>query len=333
MGRIYNFFSGSGKDGRGVTKKQVQKDKEMGFAYFFRLLKNRLGNISSTSLLFSLCNFPVLLFFLGLSGNLDRFVPAPSNPFYAQVYGMEQLGVKNLNMAFWEGLYGTSASVPIVSTASSVLLYCGLLVLLTLGISSIGTIYNLRSVARSEPLSPWAEFFPTIGRNFRQGIPLIITDALLVVFFSYDIAAYYTNSRLSGDYFSTICFYLVVLFAVIYFIMRYYAYLMLVTFDLKFGSMMKNAFYLTFLGWKRSLAALVGSALVVIVSVYAYLLLPTFGILLPFVIGFGLLNVIGVYCAYPVIERYMIEPYYEEHPEERPGSDDEETETIFTDRG
>lgn len=333
MGKVFNFFSGSGKGTKGITKQQVKKDKDMGFLFFFKLLKNRLGNISSTSLLFSLCNFPILVFFLGLSGNFDTFVPAPSSPFYSVLYGMEQLGIANPNISYWEGLYGASASVSIVSTVSKVLLYFGLLTLVTLGISSIGTIYNLRSVTRCEPLSPWAEFFPTIRKNIKQGIPLIILDAILIPFFAYDLLAYYSDMSATGNYFTTFCFYIVVLFAVIYFIMRYFAYLILVTFDLKFSSLLKNAFYLTFLGWKRTLAALLGSAAVVLVSFYAYMLLPSFGILLPFVIGFGLLNLIGVYCAYPVIERYMIEPYYKDHPEERPGADIEEVESIFTDRG
>ena len=333
MGKVFNFFSSSGKGERGVSKQQVEKDKEMGFAFFFRLLRIRLGNISSTSLLFSLINFPILLFFLGLSGNFDTFVPAPSSPFYAALYGMEQLGIANPNISYWEGLYGASARISIVSTTSTVLMYLGLLTLITLGISTIGTVYNLRSVARCEPLSPWAEFFPTIRKNLKQGIPLILMDAILIPFFAYDLVASYTDMVASGSYFTTFCFYLILIFTIVYYLMRFFSYLILVTFDLKFKSLIKNAFYLTFIGWKRTFAALLGSAAVLLLSFYAYWLLPSFGILLPFVIGFGLLNLIGVYCAYPIIDRYMIEPYYRDHPEERPGTDVEEIESIFTDRG
>ena len=60
-------------------------------------------------------------------------------------------------------------------------------------------------------------------------------------------------------------------------------------------------------------------------------MLPVFGTFLPVVFTFGILQYIGVYAAYPVIETYMIEPYYRDHPEERP--QEEEIEPIFTDRG
>ena len=333
MGKVFEFFSGSGKGTKGVSKREVDRDKDMGFLFFFKLLKNRLGNISSTSLLFAFCNFPLLLFFLGLSGNLDASVPAPSNPQYALVYGMEQLGVKNLNVSLWQGLFGVSAEVTIVSTASRVLMLLGLLTLITLGISSIGAVYNMRAVTRSEPLSPWAEFFPVVKKNLKQGIPLIIMDAILIPFFAYDLVAYYSDMSQTGSFFTTFCFYIVAIFAIIYYVMRFYSYLILVTFDLKFGSLLKNAFYLTFLGWKRSLSCIVGSAGVMLLMIFLFRLLPTFGILLPFVIGFGLLLFIGVYCAYPVIDRFMIEPYYKEHPDERPGQDLDNVESIFTDRG
>lgn len=329
MSKLFNLFSGSdNKSGRGVTKKQVARDKKMGVGFFFRLLKTRLGNISSTSLVFSVCNFPILLFLFGISGNLDSSVPGPISPFYAQLYGLEQAGAQTPVLAPLHGIFGTNAPVSVVSTGSKVLIYCAALLILTFGLASIGAMYNARSIVRCEPLSPWSEFFPSIRRNFKQGILIAVMDALLILFLGYDLMAYYANAN---DFFMQMSFYVVLFFTLMYYVMRFHMYLILVTFDLKTSKLLKNAALLTFLGWKRSLLCLIASALTILISVYLYALLPFFGLLLPFVFTFGILIYIGVYATYPVIDKYMIEPYYREHPEERPV--EEEIEPVFTDRG
>lgn len=328
-GRIYNFFSGTNnRSGKGVTKQQVERDKKMGLGFFFRLFKNRMGNISSTSILFSLCNFPFLLFLFGISGNLDSSVPAPMSPVYATIYGMELAGERSPMLSMLHGLFGVGTTVQVVSTASRVLMYCAFLPILTFGISTLGAVYNMRSVLRCEPLSPWSEFFSAIRRNLRQGLPIAILDALLILFLGYDLIAYYANAN---TFFMQMAFYVVLFSSLIYFVMRSYIYLILVTFDLKFTKLLKNSLFLVFLGWKRSLLCLLGSALAIFINVYLYVMLPVFGTFLPVVFTFGILQYIGVYAAYPVIETYMIEPYYRDHPEERP--QEEEIEPIFTDRG
>ena len=191
----------------------------------------------------------------------------------------------------------------------------------------------MRSVVRCEPLAPWSEFFPAIRRNLRQGIPIAIMDALLVLFLGYDLMAYYTNANYASEhqFFMQVSFYLVLFFSLVYYMMRFHIYLILVTFDLKLGKLLKNALYLVFLGWKRSFLCLLASVITILISVYLYALLPFFGLMLPFVFTFGILQYIGVYAAYPVIEKYMIEPYYRDHPDELP--EEEEIEPIFTDQG
>ncbi|MBO4501873.1 MAG: hypothetical protein J5760_06485, partial [Clostridia bacterium] len=85
------------------------------------------------------------------------------------------------------------------------------------------------------------------------------------------------------------------------------------------------------LGIKRNLCALLGIGLVAFVSFYLILMFSSVAMILPFIFTFALMYFIGTYCAYPVIVKYMIEPYEKEHPkveEEIP-----EEEKIFTDRG
>lgn len=332
MSKIFNFFSGTeNKSGRGVTKQQAKHDKKMGLSYFFRLLKSRFWNISSTNLIFSLCNFPIVLFLIGISGNLDQTVPAPASPLYAQLYGMETAGESAPFLPTLQGILGTSASVSIVSDVSKALMWSAIILLLSFGLSTVGMVYNFRSISRGEPLSPWSEFFPVIKKNLKQAIPIAVLDALMIVFIGYDLMAYHMGASSSGNLLALSSFYIILFFALIYYVMRFHIYLIMITFDIKFKKLIKNALFLVFLGWKRSLVCILSSALIIFLSFMIYWMFPYFGILLPFVITLGLLAFVGVYCCYPVIDKYMIQPYYRDHPEELP--QEEDIEPIFEDRG
>ena len=90
MSRLYNIFSGTNnRSGKGISKGQAAKDKKMGCSYFFYLLRTRLGKISATNLIFTLCNFTLILFLMGITGMFDPETSAPSTPLYSQIYGME----------------------------------------------------------------------------------------------------------------------------------------------------------------------------------------------------------------------------------------------------
>ena len=93
MSRLYNIFSGTNnRSGKGISKGQAAKDKKMGCSYFFYLLRTRLGKISATNLIFTLCNFTLILFLMGITGMFDPETSAPSTPLYSQIYGMETAG-------------------------------------------------------------------------------------------------------------------------------------------------------------------------------------------------------------------------------------------------
>lgn len=332
MSKIFNFFSSTNnRTGRGVTKQQVQHDKNMGIGYFFRLLKNRFGNISSTNLIFSLCNFAIILFLVGISGTFDDKITSPSTPFFAQLYGMTTAGEASPLISSLHGMFGVNASLSVVTSTSKLLMAFAVCLILSFGLSSVGMIYNFRCISRGEPLSPWSDFFSVIRKNIKQAFPMAILDAVMIIFIVYDLMAYHMGAGTSGSILSLSAFYIVLFFCLIYYVMRFHIYLIMITFDIKFTKILKNALFLVFLGWKRSLACIGSSIAIVLLSLLIYWTLPHFGILLPFVITIGLLGFIGVYCTYPVIDEFMIKPYYQEHPEEIPKED--EVEPIFTDHG
>ena len=91
MGKLFNFFSGTdNKSGTGVSKTQARKDKKMGLGYFFYLLRTRIGKIAVSNIIFTLLNFTIILFILGVSGTFDEQTSTPASPMYALSAGTSQ---------------------------------------------------------------------------------------------------------------------------------------------------------------------------------------------------------------------------------------------------
>ena len=108
--------------------------------------------------------------------------------------------------------------------------------------------------------------------------------------------------------------------AIIYFIMRFYIYLLLVTFDMKTFKIIKNSFIFSILGIKRNIMALLGIILVVVIhALMIWFLISTplgFTMILPFVYILALTAFMSAYAAFPIIDKYLIEPYAEKEDEE-----------------
>ncbi len=330
MGKIYDFFSGSNKPGKGVTKKQVEFDKKLGFGFFFRLMKMRLGKFSATNLIFALCNIFFFVALFGLTGIIDDTVPTAANPLYAQISAASK-NDSGPAIASLYGIYGASVGMRVVSTASRFLMWSISVLILTFGLSTIGMVYNIRNVCTGDHIDTWNDFFHAIKKNIKQGIVVGIMDALLICLLVYDILAYGVEAN--REFIFLVFYYASIVFAVVYYIMRFYIYLQLVTCEMSIGKMIKNSFLLTVLGFKRNFVGLLAAIAFAVILLYCYILLPQFSIVLLCMFAFSFLTYIGVYCAYPIIKRYVIDPYYEDHPDERPEDPWSSNERVFIDRG
>lgn len=330
MGKLFNFFSGHNKEGKGVTKKQVEFDKKLGFGFFFKLMKMRLGKFSATNFIFALCNIFFFVALFGLAGILDDSVPTATSPLYGQI-SAASMNDSGPAIASLHGIYCSSIGLRVISAASEVLMNSIVVLVLTFGVSTIGMVYNMRNVCTGEHIDTWHDYFYAIKRNFKQGIVIGILDAVLIYLLVYNIIAY--NSAANNGFLFLVFYYASIIFAIVYYIMRFYIYLQLVTCEMSIGKIFKNSLLLTALGIKRNIVGLIGTALFLFALLYLYILLPQFSIILLCMFVFSFLTYTGVYCAYPVIKRYVIDPYYDEHPDERPEDPWSTDERVFVDRG
>ena len=208
------------------------------------------------------------------------------------------------------GVYGRQGTVLSFSTLSWIFFGISLLTLFTFGPVHVGTTYILRNTLRGEPVFVWSDFWYAVKKNLKQGIIFGVIDAAMIAMLAFDILSYRMNAASSGMfmalYAAAYCM------IIIYFFVRMYAYLMIVTFDMGLFKIIKNRIYFSVLGIKRNALALLGTAAVVALDLLLVRVFLPLGLILPFIIAFGLIEFMGVYAAFPKIKEVMIDPYYKE---------------------
>ncbi len=297
------------------------------FKGFFILLSRRFWNLSSVNLMFTLLNFPIFFLLYTFTGTLDKSVSAVLDPLFPAFYGVFTVSddpfIKSLYPFFSK--FGTM-SVP--STLTYVFWGLSLLTLFTFGISNAGMTYTLRGYVRCEPVFIVHDYFSTIKRNVKQAVMLGIIDILVFALLIWDCIFWSAQAGLGFIY--GIFFYVSLFLIIVYIFMRFYMYTIMITFDLSIKKIIKNSFIFAFLGFKRNVCALIGIVLVILVNYLLFGVLMPLGIMLPAIITIALCSFISEYCTYPVIKKYMIDPYYEVNNDKNQYDDED---VIFEDRG
>lgn len=311
------------KSGKGVKKSAVKED--FSFINFFKIYIRKFWKFCSVNLLYFLFNFPIFVFLLGLSGNFDITCKTPAGPMFQQLNSVFLHTGNTPAMTALLGFekYGRIMETSYPGTVSYSLMWVGVLVVFTFGIANSGMAYIFRNFAREEHAYVWSDYITTIKRNLPQSILLGFLDIVFGALITYDIIFFRYNTGI--NFATDVMFWIALLLGLVYFIMRFYMYMILVTFKLSTFKIIKNSFIFTFLCIKRNIVGVIGIIAVIALN---YLILSFFtplGAILPFLFTVSLLGFIGAYTAYPGIKQYMIEPYYT-----KPDVDADE-DRIFTD--
>lgn len=306
------------KEGKGVRKTEGE---DYGIGNFFKILKRKLWKLVDLNVFYILFNFPVIFGILYMARVFSHEVNAPVDPLYPILHGAELAGgINPAFMALW-GVSGAGGTIYPDSPVDSVLIKLFFLVILTFGIANAGLAYVLRNYAREEHAYPWLDYVKTIRKNFFQATVLGILDLLFCLVLAYDVIVFY-NSANSTVY--TIFLFVSVFIAVLYFFMRFYMYILLVTFKLSIFKIIKNSFIFAIYGFKRNIVATLGIILILLINYFILGLIPGAGIVLPFVITVSLCSFVGIYAAWPSVKTVMIDPYYSDKKAES-------SDAIFTD--
>lgn len=319
----FNFFHYD-RPGKGV-KKENKNDFSLG--RFFKLTKDHFWKLVSVNIFYVFCNFPIFFALYALSGNLDIPFSTPGTHSYQALYAVMQNDPSPSLFSKW-GMGTRLVEAGYAGTWVFVFFGIALLVLLTYGFTNAGMACVMRNITRGTPLDLANDFFKTMKKNWKQALPLGILDCVATFMLVFDVVYFYYNSLNSADFFTLVLLFIALYIAVVFFMMRFYMYTIMVTFDLKLTKILKNAYIFSQLGIKRNLLACLGIALVLVINVVLFFVLTPVGAVAPFIITFALGAFMASYAAYAPIKKYMIDPYYEANPTEEAAVKEE---AIFAD--
>ena len=286
--------------------------------YFFKLFWRKLGKLFSLNLLMIFQVLPliaaVLIYIFG------KTTPTIHDPLFAPLYGAHTINPSPLS-ALLLGIFGNQLDVPYLTTGKLVaIILLVALTALTWGWQNVGATYNLRSLVRGDSCFLFSDYFYAIRRNLKQGFFVGLFDFIIIAVLAVDFFYFrnYVSSLGSG-----FLYVFVIALIVIYTLMRFYLYLMLVTFDLSTRKLLKNALIFSVLGIKRNVMGLLG--IVLLAALNLLIIVPCLSIgfsapiILPLFYFLSFTGFIAAYAAYPNIRRYMIDPVA---PAENPDAED-----------
>ena len=309
------------RDGKGIGKKEPLK--ESGLKRFFVTYKDNMGKLLTVNILFVLGNFPLFFLVTVLSGytRIPAFLPA--SDLYQNLGGIFMIEPASPSQMAIYALEGLQNQVLVNTTLTYVFVGISVLFLFTFGLVNVGTAYVLRNLAKGDPVFVWSDFIYAIKRNWKQALPFGIIDGLINVLLLFNI---YTTVS-GADFATSVMFWGNLILIVLYFFMRCYIYVQMVTFKLTVFKIIKNSLIFAMLGLKRNILALLGAVLLILFEIAFVFgvggLLLSLGVALPLTLMFSTMAYMKVYASYFKIKEIMIDPYVDE--------DDPSDETVDED--
>ncbi len=300
--KFFNLFD-MNRDGPGVSKDEkpfVPNIVNIPKFYF----RNFTRVISLNFLMVPLWLIPLAIFYIYF---ISPTTPAETNVLYSTIYGSHLLGETSVWSSLL-GAYGTQLDLPRFSPAgiwTSIALFAVLAVIW--GWVNIGATYCTRNMVKGDPVFMTSDFFYAIKRNLWQGLLLGLIDFGVIAILAYDLISF---SQIGGTFMLDFFYFAICALCILYFFMRFYIYLMLITFDIKIKKIFKNALIFSILGIKRNLMAFLAIALIIALNIALIVIFMPLGIVVPIIFPFIYLlptvNLFISYGAFPVIEKFMI---------------------------
>lgn len=227
-----------------------------------------------------------------------------------------------------------------LNSADASLIVSLLLVLIfsvTIGPATAGMTKIMRKYVLEKHSFIISDFFKAFRENFFKSSVLGFIDTIICVsvYASFTIYPYLADKSESNFYYVLMVLSLSV--AIVVVMMNFYAFLMIIATDLSLKNLLKNSFALAFVELKKSFLTffIVLAVLLAVFSLPLFVSL-SFVLILPFFPAAFLSLVICFNC-YPVIQKYVINPYYTSIGQVNPELCDDDTddgiEPIFEDMG
>lgn len=191
---------------------------------------------------------------------------------------------------------------------------------ITNGLAAAGITNVTRNIARDKHSFGTSDFLETIKKNWKQALPAGIINTLIYIILGFDIYFFYFGSE---GVMTTVGLGISLCITFIFTVMQYYIWTLIITFNFKLKQVYKNSFKFVFINMKMNLLCFFSILLVYAVNIALLFLLQsyflpviTFEMLLYFLLFPSFRYLLVQYCTFPSIKKYIIDPYYAEHPDD-----------------
>ena len=191
---------------------------------------------------------------------------------------------------------------------------------ITNGLAAAGITNVTRNIARDKHSFGISDFFETIKKNWKQALPVGIINTLIYIILGFDIYFFYYASE---GVMATVGLAVALCMTFIFTVMQFYIWTLIITFKFTLKQLYKNSFKFVFINMKMNLLCFFSVLLIYAVNIAVLFLLKSrfFPVLLLelflYVILFPSFRYLLVqYCVFPSIKKYIIDPYYAEHPDD-----------------
>lgn len=202
--------------------------------------------------------------------------------------------------------------------------------IVTIGPATAAMSKILKEFVNERPVFLVSDFFDAFKKNFKQGLIVGILDGFAFVVIFLAIRYYMQQSDKNMAILIPLMFVFFAAFMLL--LANYYIFLMIPLLNMKLRPMIKNAFLLGILGIKSNICTVFFTLLFTL----AVFFFPFIGIILAPIFFFSSFGFIVVFNSYPQVDKYVIQPYYDQTGEKRPDVyyfDDEYDEALFEDIG
>lgn len=208
--------------------------------------------------------------------------------------------------------------------------------IITIGPAIAGMTKVLKSYAIEKNAFMFHDFWKGFSKNLKQSLPIGILDTVITISAVLAMNVYPAMYAQTGSIGYMILCVISMSFAFTLFMMNFYIFPMIVSMNLRLGEILRNSFLLTCGRFKTNIITFLISALLITAFVISSMINPMFAFLLP-IWPISFVGFIIVFNSYPNIQKYVINPYYEQRGEENPEYDYlkpvSAVDGVFTDRG
>ena len=192
----------------------------------------------------------------------------------------------------------------------------------------------LRLIVLDKPFFFGEEFKKGFQQNFGAGLLYWFIDALVITSVIAGHNVYPQIASQTGSKAVFIPFGITVALALVLLFMNYYIWPLQTATKLNKRTVLKNAFMLSGLSLKECLISTLGSALMIGIVIGLWLLNNGLAFIAVFFPA-AFIGYLVMFVHYPVVQKFVINPYYAESGEKNPEEDEEipDGERVFTDRG